>query len=309
MGVIAKRYGKLSLMDFQLYFPSEAACWDYLVRLRWAQGVQCPTCPGQKQDFIRKRKLFQCRGCRKQKSVTAGTVFHKSRIPLKTWFWAIFLMATSKKGVPMLYLQRQLGIRSYETAWLMGHKIRQAMLKRDEVHTLKGVVQADEILIGGKDRRNVQRTPQSRKTPFLMAVEESTSGRPKFVKVQELEDVARDSLVPAIEKLVQIGSKIKTDAAAPYLGVREKGYELKQSSYAFQPEQTKAHLVWLNTLTSNLKRFLLSTHHGVHPKYRNAYLAEFAYRFNRRYWPQQAFDRLLWACTHSKGATLPELSR
>ena len=296
-------------MDFQLYFPTEAACWDYLVQLRWAQGVQCPQCPGQKQDLIRKRKLFECRGCGKQRSVTAGTVFHKSRTPLKKWFWAIFLMATSKKGVSMLYLQKQLGIKSYDSAWLMGHKIRHAMIQRDEGYSLKGTVEADEIFIGGKQSREMQRKIGTNKTPFLMAVEERDAERPRFLKVQELENIASVDIVPAVEKSVQKGSTLKTDAADTYRATQKRGYILDQSSYTQDPDKTKEHLKWVNTLTSNLKRFLLSTYHGVYPKYRKAYLAEFAYRFNRRYWPRQAFDRLLFACVNARTVTLPELTR
>lgn len=294
-------------MDFQVFFSSESACWERLVGLRWPRGIRCLKCPDQKQDFIRKRKVFECRGCGKQRSATAGTMFHKSRIPLKKWFWTIFLMATSKKGASMLYLQKQLGLKSYRSAWLMGHKIRSAMLQRDEAYSLQGIVEADEIFIGGKRNRETLRRTGTNKTPFLMAVEERDANRPRFLKVQELEDITLNSVVPAVEKLVQKGSKLKTDGAIAYRQAQKKGYDLEQSSYFQDPAKTQEHLKWVNTLTSNLKRFLLSTYHGVYPKYRKAYLAEFAYRFNRRYWPRQAFDRLLFACINARAMTLPEL--
>ena len=124
-----KPYSPLTLLDFQERFPNEKACWEYLVRMRWPGGATCSECECRKVDFIRTRKVFECRQCGKQRSATAGTIFHKSRTPLRKWFWAIFLMASSKKAVSMLYLQRQLGIRSYRAVWMMGHKIRQAMVE------------------------------------------------------------------------------------------------------------------------------------------------------------------------------------
>ncbi len=216
-------------------------------------------------------------------------------------------MATSKKGVSMLYLQKQLGIKSYRAAWLMGHKIRNAMVEREELYTLTGTVQTDEIMIGGVGTSMSKNPKKTNKTPFLMTVSETNTGKPRFLKLKELEDITKKYIIPAIELGVEPGSLIKTDGALAYLEIRTKGYGLKQVPYNSDPITAAAHLKWLNTLTSNLKRFLISTYHGVFPKYRKVYLAEFAYRFNRRYWPHQAFDRLLYACLHSKPKTLPEL--
>jgi hypothetical protein len=297
----------MSLLDFQARFPDEKSCWEYLVQMRWPDGPECDTCEGGQLDLIRTRKVFECRGCHRQISVTANTMFHKSRIPLQKWFWAIFLMATSKKGTSMLYLQRQLGIKSYRAVWMLGHKIRQAMIEREELYTLTGTVQTDEILIGGQGTSRSKNPKKTNKTPFLMTVSETADGKPRFLKLQELEDVTAQYVIPAIELGVEPGSLLKTDGASVYRSTKMKGYEVKQMSYNQFPEETLEHLKWLNTLTSNLKRFLISTYHGVFPKYRRAYLAEFAYRFNRRYWPHQAFDRLLYACLHTEPKTLPEL--
>lgn len=298
----------MSLLDFQERFPTEVACWEYLVKMRWPNGPICSECADSKMDLIRSRNVYECRDCRRQRSVTAGTIFHKSRIPLRKWFWAIFLMATSKKGVSMLYLQGQLGIRSYRSAWMMGHKIRHAMIEREELYTLTGTVQTDEIFIGGKQTNENRKKLGKNKTPFLMMVSESFDGkRPRFLKLEELEDITNQFVIPAIQLGVEPGSLLKTDAANTYVAAKHLGYGLSQSSYNQSPEATAEHLKWLNMLTSNLKRFLISTYHGVFPQYRQAYLAEFAYRFNRRYWPEQAFDRLLYAALHAEPKTLPEL--
>ena len=297
----------MSLLDFQDRFPTEQACWDYLVMMRWPEGVKCPTCADSKLDFLQTRKVFECRRCRKHIYITAGTTFHRSRISLRKWFWAIFFMSTSKKGISMLYLQNQLGLGSYRTAWLMSHKIRHAMIQRDALYTLGGTVEADEIFIGGKQSLEERRANGNNKTPFLIAIEEDSNGGPRFLSFEELETIYEQHVVPAIKKNIRAGSKIKSDGAGAYVKAKDEGYGLERSVEMTNPEQTHEHLKWINTITSNLKRYLLSTHHGVFPKYRKAFLAEFAYRFNRRFWPFQAFDRLLYACIHSDSVTLPVL--
>lgn len=160
-----------SLLGFQSQFPREDSCWKYLVSLRWPDGFVCLQCNHRKADFLKSKMAFECRHCHQQTSVTAGTIFHKTKLPLRKWFWAIFLMATSKKGVSMLYLQRQLRIRSYRAVWLMGQKIRQAMKQRNVLYQTGGAVEVDEIHIGGQQSHE-QRREHPNKTPFLMAVEE-----------------------------------------------------------------------------------------------------------------------------------------
>lgn len=304
-----KPYGPLSLLDLQKKFPNEKSCWNYFVKLRWPDGFICPSCQHTKGCFKAPRKVFECYGCKRQVSVTAGTIFHKSRVPLKKWFWCIFFMATSKKGVSMLYLQRQLGIGSYRTVWLMGHKVRKAMAARDAGYTLSGVVQADEIFIGGKQSRKNSRKSASNKTQFMIAVKEKDDGKPRFMTFKELESLIGAEVSFAVEEKIKKGSTLKSDGAGAYKwAAKMLGYKLKRSVYQKDPGKTSEHLKWVNTLTGNLKRFLLSTHHGVFPKYRTAYLSEFAYRFNRRFWPEQAFDRLLYACIHDRPTSLRELT-
>lgn len=304
-----KPYHDLSLLDFQDKFPDEQSCQEYLLQMRWPDGCSCPKKCNSKMDKKQSTVgviVFQCRKCKAHLSITTGTIFHKSRIPLRKWFWAIFLMATSKKGISMLYLQKQLGIKSYRAAWLMGHKIRYAMLSRDALYTLNGTVQADEIFIGGKQSKQARKI-KSNKTPFLIGVEESEKHKPRFVTFEELEAVYDKSILDALEKKVDKGSTLKSDGSTAYAKAKQKGYQHLASVYSKHPEETAEHLKWVNILTSNLKRFLLSTYQGVPPKYRDAYLAEFAYRFNRRFWPHQAFDRLLFACIHTDPVTLEML--
>ncbi len=207
----------------------------------------------------------------------------------------------------MLYLQKQRGIGSYRTAWLMSHKIRQAMSQRNDIYTLDGTVEADEIFIGGKQSLEDRRKAGSNKTPFLIAVEENSDGGPRFLSFEELETIYEEHVVPAIKKNIRVGSTIKSDGDGVYVKASKEGYKHERLVAMREPEKTYEHLKWINTITSNLKRYLLSTHHGVFPKYRKAFLAEFSYRFNRRYWTYQAFDRLLYACIIAHPVSLPVL--
>ena len=304
---IKKPYQDMVLIDFYERFPDEQACWNHFLLLKWPNSFICPSCSSTKGCFKPSRQLFECYSCKHQASLTANTIFHKTRTPLSKWFWFIFFMATSKKGVSMLYLQQQLKLASYKTAWSMGHKIRQGMAVRDALYELHGVIEADEIFIGGKQTLTERRQHGNNKTPFFMAVQEDEKGGPMFVTFEEIEGIYESQILPAIEKHIRKGSKIITDGEGSYVGSTAKGYEHERYVESQDPELAHEKLQWINMLTSNLKRFLLSTHHGVYPKYRKKYLAEFAYRFNRRYWPEQIFDRLLYACIHADPVTLREL--
>jgi len=298
-------YKEMSLLDFQDKFFSEEPCLEYLVKTRWPSGVKCSSCGSDKLDFIASRRLFECRKCHKQVYVTAGTIFHKSKTALRKWFWMIFLLATSKKGISMLYLQKQLGIGSYRTAWLMAHKIRKAMSERNALYALNGTIEIDEILIGGVQTFEDKRNFGYNKTPFLTAVQEDNNGFPAFLSFEELESICNKHIISAARKTRKNANTIKSDGRSAYLKLPEFGYKHERLVAMDDPEKAHKHLKWVNIIVSNLKRYLLSTHHGVFPKYRSAFLTEFAYRFNRRHWPHQAFDRLLWACLQSPPAPLP----
>lgn len=300
-------YDELSLLEFFKRFPDEETCWTELVRLRWPKGKSCPAC-GKAMGFVQTRWVFQCNRCHKQISVTAGTIFHQSHIPLQKWFWAIFLMATSSKGISMLNLRRHLGIKSYRAVWLMGHKIRHAMIQREGLYQLRGKVQVDHITVGTQTQEDRRERREERHSQFVMGVQEGgTRDYPRFVTFEQLATAFKEDILPAIEKRIAKGSTLKTDDAGAFKDAKEKGYHLEPVSFSKQREKAKEHLKWIHWLSTNLKRGLVSTYHGCFPKYRKAYLAEFAYRFNRRYWPHQAFDRLLVACIQGKRITLKKL--
>jgi transposase-like protein len=134
----------LSLIQFRKTFGTEKACQKHLFRLRWPEGFRCPRCQHDQAYFQRTRNLYHCRACGYQASLTAGTVFHKTRTPLRKWFLMIWLMGLQKSGISMLSLQRMLEIKTYKTVWTMGHKIRQAIAERDANHKLAGLIELDD---------------------------------------------------------------------------------------------------------------------------------------------------------------------
>ena len=138
----------MSLLEFQRKFSTEKACQEHLFRLRWPQGYKCPRCQHDQAYFHRTRQLYQCKACGYQASLTAGTIFHKTRTPITKWFWMIFLMGRQKSGISMLSLQRMLEIKTYKTIWVMGHKIRKAMADRDAYYKLAGLIEMDDTYFG-----------------------------------------------------------------------------------------------------------------------------------------------------------------
>lgn len=160
-------YSSMSLLEFQQAFPNERACYEFLFHHFWPNGFSCHHCQGTKTWFLPSRTIFECAGCGQQISLTAGTLFQKSKVPLHLWFWVIFLMATDKKGCSALKAQQLLGIGSYKTAWLMTHKIRDAMQQRDSNYRLAGTIEVDESFtvreIAGESVHE-----ELEKSPFLL---------------------------------------------------------------------------------------------------------------------------------------------
>ena len=147
LGVSRPTFPK-TLPEFQSQFSTEEACQKYLAFCRWPDGFVCPRCSNQSAYELVKLKRWQCTGCRHQVSVTAQTILHNTKIPLTVWFWAAYLMTTDKRGISALLLQCQLGLQRYETAWMMLHKLRRAMINLER-ESLRGEVEVDETWVGG----------------------------------------------------------------------------------------------------------------------------------------------------------------
>ena len=294
----------INLVEFQRRFGSEGACEEQLYRMRWPGGYRCPRCGHRKASYHGTRRLYQCRACRYQASLTAGTVFHKTRTPLTKWFLMIFLMARQKSGVSMLSLQRMLEIKSYKTVWMMAHKIRQAMADRDARYKLAGLIEMDDAFIGpskpGKGGRGALG-----KAKVLVAVE-TRDGKSGFAKMLMVKSVSGQEITSLAWTSFEGDVTAKTDGWPAYRALKEAGHD-HQPSVVGRGKQAVKVLPWVHTLIANIKGNLRGVHHGVSNKHLQRYLDEFCYRFNRRFWEGQLFYRLATACVNSTSTTLAEL--
>jgi len=291
-----------TIMEFQSRFRDEAACRAYLFGSRWPDGFRCPACGSERATELPRRLLWQCAACRHQVSVTAGTVLHKTRTPLHLWFWAAYLTSTGTPGISALQLQRQLGLRRYETAWMMLHKLRRAMVAPERT-SLIGVVEVDEAYVGGTDAlRRGGRDVFGTAAIVVVAVEVRGSGSGR-VRMEVVGDLSADSLCGFVEVNVAKGATVKTDAWQGFKRLATLGYDHQPKSQRAGlrlGEDIGEMLPRAHRVVSNLKTWLQGTYRGVSEHQLQVYLDEFVFRFNRRRTPMAAFQTLLGI-----GASLP----
>ncbi len=278
-----------TLLEFQRRFDSEEACEEYLFDWRWPDGFCCPRCQGHQATRLSTRRQYQCRSCRYQVSVTAGTALHRTKLPLQVWFWAMFLVGRHKKSISALQLQADLGLGSYRTAWLLLHKIR-ACFDESPAFPLEGRVEVDEAYVGGTEKGALPGRSASKKAIVVTAVEVLDNRKMGSARMRSIPDVTSKSLVPFIQQTVDISAVVETDGWRAYEQIARRGYQHEQH-VSIGPRGGTFRLVLpaVHLLISNLKTWLRGRFHGVSRKYLPAYLAEFMYRFNRRREPPDLF--------------------
>jgi len=265
-----------TILDLERRFSTEENCRQYLFSLRWPDGFVCPHCYG-KTAWPTNRGLWLCGSCRHQVSVTVGTIFQGSHLPLTMWFRAMWHVTSQKSGMSALGLQRVLGIGGYKTAWVLLHKLRRAMVRPGR-ELLGGTVEVDETYWGGEEEGVIGRQTYG-KSLIIVAAEEDGRGIGR-IRLACLGDLTKVSLHGFITRTVAPGSAVRTDGLPAYLGL--EGYiHIRQ----IQRRQTVGiHLLpRAHRVISLLKRWLLGTHQGaVNPEHLEYYLDEFTFRFNRR---------------------------
>src|SRR5208283_2824630 len=209
------------LLEFEARFSTEAACREYLFRLRWPDGFCCPRCGGRK-TWPLSGILLQCSGCNYQSSVTAGTIFQDSRLPLTLWFRAVWWVTSQKNGASAMGLQRVLGLKSYKTAWTWLHKLRRAMVRPDR-DRLTGRVEVDEAYVGGLEE-GVRGRQTEAKALIVVAAQEDGLGIGR-IRMRRIADASAESLVPFVQDSVEAGSIVHTDGWLGYLPLEGKGYD------------------------------------------------------------------------------------
>jgi transposase-like protein len=258
------------------------------------------------------RRVHECAQCGYQGSVTAGTIFHKTRTPLTSWFWAIYRMSHDKKGISAVQLAKEIGVH-YSTAWLMQHKIRKAMEDRDRHYTLRGLIEADEGYVGGHEQGRSGRGAET-KSVVAVAVEHRGGGEPGrppvpgFAALSVVPNASSSSLDGFLKAKIEPGSHILTDGWNGYWHVAENGFTHTAIQLSKQDQPAHKLFPWVHITLSNLKRFLLGTHHNVDTRHLKRYVAEFNYRLNRRTMEQDLMTRLLRACIGTSTITYDQLT-
>jgi len=304
-----------TLPEFQKAFPDDAACRAYLERMRWPNGFVCPQCGACDDKPYRtgsRPLIVRCRACHANIGIMSSTVMERSHTPLSTWFWAAYLVTTQTPGQSAKQFQRQLGLSRYETAYLILHKLRSAMV-RPERELLHGLVEVDETLVGGRTKGEGR--GKHHKVYVIGAVEvrereddgkahkrDIYAGR---LRLQVVDDRQAKTCEKFVVGNVEKGSTVKTDGWQGYDNLAEKcGFNHDGLAMNADDALTEAHLPMIHLVFSNLKAWLIGIHHGrVEPKHLQAYLNEFVFRFNRRFWPMTTFNSLLGLAAHAQSPT------
>lgn len=306
---MARRYA--SLIEFQRRFPDEASCALLLFERRWPDGFTCPACGGTRSCLLKSRAYtYECVACGRQTSVTAGTIMHRTKLPLTTWFWAAHLMATHSNGMSAQQLMGQLGLGSYKTAWLLAQKLRRSMVDPNR-DPLEGVVEVDQTEMPFRADDDPDTPLKTGKIIIIGAVEviDRATGkaqRPKALGQKYLDTLSgriRLSAIPSnhathIHSFIKVniapGATLITDGHASYSGLPDYRHDPRVvgSMAAHIP------LKWIHRVFALLKRWSLGTYHGLRRQHIDAYLNEFVFRYNRRFYRHVSFETVLALAVH-----------
>jgi transposase-like protein len=290
----------LSEAEFRERFGTDEACREALFDMRWRDGLTCPACGGRSFCELTARKVFQCNRCKRQVRLTAGTVFQDTKLPLTTWFSAIYHLTQGKGGISSIELGRRLGVKQ-GTAWLMKPKLMRAMAAREATKPrLSGRVEVDDAYLGGERSGGKRGRGAAGKTPIVAAVETTPERKPRRLRLtvvkgfrkKEVEKIAKRDFAP--------GSNVVSDGLSCWPAVERAGCKhFPMLTGSGKRAANWAPFRWVNTTLGNIKTALVGTYHHVSPKHAPSYLASFAYRFNRRRQLDSIIERLAWAAVHT----------
>ena len=285
-----------NLGAFQRQFATEGACQEYLAASRWPDDFCCPRCGHRRAYPMLKQRRWCCVECRYQVSLTAGTVLHNTKLPLTVWFWAAYLMTTDKRGISALLLQRQLGLRRYETAWMLLHKLRRAMVNEAR-EALHGEVEIDDTWVGGPQPglRGSRQLKGRKAAIVLVAVEKRGRGSGR-IRMAVVQNFTQTTMIGFVRHHVRPGSTVYTDGLKGFLGLQGIGMTHIPRVQPLRTDLRKgvpSVVPLADRAIGNLQQWLIGTYHGVSKAQLQVYLDEFVFRHNRRRTPQAAFQTLL----------------
>lgn len=296
----------MKLFEFEKYFPNEEACKDKFKEIREQQGIVCPKCGCKHHYWTTSKQMFQCAKCRYRQSLKANTVLHGSKLPFRYWFITMHLLTTTKHTFSAVELQKQLDHKRYQPIWELLHKLRSVMGKRDNEYTLCGNIEFDEgfftteITDDQKSKKLKAGAGSQKKTKVAVMAETRESLSPKkgqkptkvrYIKMIVVEDLKADTIAQVAGNYIEPESKVVTDASKSHTHFKKMFKE--HQSQVIDPKDIGKVLPWVHIVISNAKALLSDTYHGIKPEYLQSYLNEFCYTYNRRYFGEDVFYRLL----------------
>ena len=245
--------------------------------------------------MVTTRDLFQCTACRRQTSPIAGTIFASTKLPLRTWFRAMYHLTQSKQGISSIELGRRLGV-TQTTAWMVKHKLKQVMMERDATKPLSGRVEIDDAYLGGERSGGKRGRGAPGKTPFVAAVETTAEGKPVRLKLGRVVSFCNASLSSFAKRSLDPACTVVSDGLQCFAGVTDAGCDHHTIKTGSGPAAARVPAFkWVNTALGNIKAAITGTYRAISSKHVPRYLAEFEYRFNRRYDLAAMIPRLCWA--------------
>lgn len=292
----------LSEAGFATLYGSEEGCRQALARWRWPEGFICPKCGGREHCVLAHRDLYQCNACRRQTSLTAGTIFDSTKVALTTWFRAMYLITQTKQGISSIELGRRLGT-TQTTAWKIKTKLAEVMRRDGEGVVLNGRIEMDDVFLGGHRPGGKPGRGSPGKTPFIAAVETTDAGKPKRIRLKRIARFKRKRVKAVTKRIVAAGATVVTDGLSSFKGVADaacthivcvtgKGYRAAR----------KPAFAAMNTILGNIKSAMVGTYRAVRRKHASRFLAEFEWRFNHRFELAAMIPQLGHAAVRTKPA-------
>ena len=284
---------------FEQQYGTEEQCQAIVVTARWPHGFECPACGGKQYSLVTTRNLYQCTKCRRQTSAIAGTIFASTHLPLRLWFRAIYHLTQTKQGISSIELGRRLGV-TQTTAWKVKHKLKQVMLERDATKRLTGRVEIDDAYLGGERAGGKRGRGAPGKTPFVVAVETTAEGKPVRLKLRRVASFCATAISGFARRSLDPTCAVVSDGLQCFGSVADAGcaHQVVKTGSGPKAARTPAFR-WANTALGNIKAAITGTYRAINSKHVPRYLAEFEYRFNRRYDLVAMILRLTWAAVRT----------
>jgi hypothetical protein len=299
-GKLASRVRGLSEAQFRESYDTEERCRAVVEKLRWPKGFVCPRCGGCEGKWLSTRPKMQCRACRHQVSLTAGTIFHATKLPLTTWFLAMWLIATAKNGISSVELGRRLGIKQ-TNAWALKQKVMHVMAGRENAKRLDGRVEMDDAYLGGH-RPGRRGRGAAGKQPFVAAVSTGDDRRPRKIKLLPVKGFRKKEVKKLVAEHLASTARLVTDGLNCWTAAAEAGLEHRAMATGGGKRAAGwSPFKWVNTTLGNVKAAITGTYRRVSPEHADRYLGSFAWRHNRRF----QLDSLIPRLVHSAVRTGP----